>query len=131
MSAPSITPGTPAASWSAVTFTGYRTADRHLTSPGITESYTESMMGFSCKCGRVWEIKTNDFQGKRATPDCGCGAGKKERKSIASYYLPIGLLERVDEYVAAQPKHSKMSVSEGVATLLTAALKKWAGSGEL
>lgn len=54
------------------------------------------MYEFKCDCGAVFELKVDDWQGKKHTPDCGCGiAEKSEGKKTLLVIVPASVAERV------------------------------------
>lgn len=114
--------------WAAVKFLGYETRIVTETSPGISETYTARLMAFVCQCGKVWEIPARDWKGKRALQDCGCGAGKAQRKAILSVYVPVKLLDVLDECARGLTAGNR---SEAVTALLQAGINKWSATGEL
>jgi hypothetical protein len=56
------------------------------------EGYPKTHYIANCDCGKTIEITTDNWAGKRATVDCGCGIGKQVR---VRGYLRFGLSQRI------------------------------------
>lgn len=106
-------------SWGALSVQSMYYKDYEISDGAVTESGRACFAELKCACGTSMEMKASDFPGKRALRDCGCGAADekkiKEYKTITSYYLPLGLLQAVDEW---RNTHKCRGMSHAVAQLL-------------
>jgi len=61
-----------------------------------------------CDCGKQLERKVNEWPGKRAVPDCGCGiSDSREGKEAALVYMPLPMARAAKQ--AAREKGNGLS----------------------
>ena len=93
--------------WGALTCTDIRMGWRIAWGePGKTKQYKEYQ--FKCECGEVVEIFAKDFKGKTQMLDCGqCGRGASLRNVTLTVYVPVGILDILDEFGKTQTNKSR------------------------
>lgn len=82
-------------SWSALTCISIDLAERRRDYPDTTmfDITNETQYTFKCRCGAQFKVWANEWKGKRATKDCGCGAGDNDDvKTTMSFYLSYALI---------------------------------------
>lgn len=79
-------------------------------------SWDELKYELQCECGRVVVVRDQEFHGKRAMKDCGCGMGAKDGRSMSrAFTVPQVLSEQLDAYAN---EHTNGNVSMALAVVL-------------
>ena len=75
---------------------------------GITSTSNVIIAKLKCNCGKVFEIRRDQFPGKRRMKDCGCGIAKTDGLCVmTAMSLPFSLMQTIKAFADKETKSNK------------------------